>query len=535
MASSDLRDELSCSICLNVYTDPVNLRCGHNFCRECITLVLDKQRGSGTYSCPDCRATSKKRPPLQKNIALSNITRRLQSHQTRRVVFGVTCTYCVHSLVPAVKSCVLCEASLCDDHLRVHSKAAEHVLTEPTTNLESRKCSVHKKILEYYCTEDSTCICVSCCLVGEHKGHQIETLDETSRKKKQKLKNIMETLNTKTKEIDERIQNLQEHMRRLKGKATYMEERVNLLFTDVKRQLEVLQKSILCNISWKLQFALSSVSEMVQELEIRKADLAWKTGYLEELYNMTDPLPILQMPDGESIIPGGVVDHEDNEVQEIRDLDVCHISKNIQTRIQDTIKNINVWLFMEDPIDLQLDVNTSATNVRISEDQRTVTWSETVQNLPETPQRFEEYQVLSLRSFSSGRHYWKMETSKDGVWRFGVCYPSMDRKGKESIIGNNKKSWCLSKLIRHAVVHEHQVDKLRINIESHKYGIYLDYEGGQLSFYELGDYIKHLHTFTATFTEPLHPAFHVSYDLLHCIFGDNLESEVWIRTGNCVG
>ncbi|XP_073524775.1 E3 ubiquitin/ISG15 ligase TRIM25-like [Phyllobates terribilis] len=529
MASSELREELSCSICLNVYTDPVNLRCGHNFCRDCITLVLDKQRGSGAYSCPDCRETSKKRPPLQKNIALSNITRRLKSNQARQGPFGVTCTYCVNTPVPAVKSCVLCEASLCDDHLKVHSKAGEHVLSEPSTNMERRKCTVHKKILEYYCTEDSTCICVSCCLVGEHKGHKVETLGDMSKKKKEKLKDIIEKLSSKSKETEEEIKNLQEHESRVTDKATDATEKLNLLFTDVKKQFEVLQKSVLRNLSWKLQLVSSSVFQLTNQLEIRRAQLAFKINYLEEMCNMSDPLPVLQVPDSEDIFHTGVGDQEDVYVG---DLNVQSILENVQSRIHDTIKNVNVWIFMENPTDLLLDVNTNATNIRVSEDQRTLSLSEMVQNLQETPQRFKEYQVLSTKSFSSGRHYWEMETSKTGEWRIGVCYPSMDRKGTESYIGNNDKSWSLSKLIHPAVVHDHQVDKLRTHIQSQKYGIYLDYDGGQLSFYELGDHIKHLHTFTTTFTEPLQPAFYVSNSFVDLIYDS--KSEVWIRIGNKV-
>uniref|UniRef100_A0A8C5PZR0 Uncharacterized protein n=1 Tax=Leptobrachium leishanense TaxID=445787 RepID=A0A8C5PZR0_9ANUR len=188
MASVDLTDEVTCAICLNIYIDPVTLPCGQSFCRTCIGAVLDTQ-GMRGYSCPECREMFSKKPDLERNLRLNNIAESFQSADQVKKGIRIPCTNCILFPVPAVKTCLLCEASLCENHLRVHSKSAEHVLTEPTTSLENRKCSVHKKVLEYYCCEDAACICVSCRLDGDHRGHQVETLSEASVKKKEKLRN----------------------------------------------------------------------------------------------------------------------------------------------------------------------------------------------------------------------------------------------------------------------------------------------------------------------------------------------------------
>ncbi|XP_069619161.1 E3 ubiquitin/ISG15 ligase TRIM25-like [Ranitomeya imitator] len=207
MASAGLRKELECSICLSLYTDPVTLRCGHNFCRDCIDQVLNTRDESGDYSCPECREKFRRRPALIRNITLSNVVENFLSTQPHQEeITGICCTYCIHSPVPAVKSCLQCEASLCEKHLKLHSKGPEHVLTDPSTSLETRKCSVHKKILEYYCTEDDACICVSCSLVGEHRGHRVEMMNEASEKKKEKLRNVLQKLITKRMKTEERVQ-----------------------------------------------------------------------------------------------------------------------------------------------------------------------------------------------------------------------------------------------------------------------------------------------------------------------------------------
>ncbi|XP_068100488.1 histone lysine acetyltransferase CREBBP-like [Hyperolius riggenbachi] len=84
MASKKLREELLCSICLDIYTDPVTLRCSHSFCRVCIATVLDTQKGSHHYKCPECRTKFPKRPTLGRNRKLCNIAECVRSMQLDR-------------------------------------------------------------------------------------------------------------------------------------------------------------------------------------------------------------------------------------------------------------------------------------------------------------------------------------------------------------------------------------------------------------------------------------------------------------------
>ncbi|XP_069823409.1 E3 ubiquitin/ISG15 ligase TRIM25-like isoform X2 [Dendropsophus ebraccatus] len=297
MASAALRDQLDCSICLITYTDPVMLRCGHNFCRVCIGRVLDTQDGSGVYSCPECREEYQERPALMRCVALCNLMENILLTPPTPTETGICCTYCVDSAVPAVRSCLHCEASLCDKHLRAHSKSPEHVLSEPSTSLEKRKCSVHKKMLEYYCTEDAACICVSCSLAGEHRGHRVEILDEASEKKKKKLRNVLQKLMTKREKTEERVQSVEERRRKAQEKAAGEAERVTALFTDIRRRLDDLEKRILSEISRQEKEESLSLSVLIQQLEIKKDELSRKMRHIEELCNMADPLTVLQEPD----------------------------------------------------------------------------------------------------------------------------------------------------------------------------------------------------------------------------------------------
>uniref|UniRef100_A0A8C5WIA5 Uncharacterized protein n=1 Tax=Leptobrachium leishanense TaxID=445787 RepID=A0A8C5WIA5_9ANUR len=607
MASADLRDELTCSICLNIYTDPVTLPCGHSFCRTCIGHVLDTQEGSGAYKCPECRAESQERPALVNARKLRNIAENIRSTHPEQEEAGIPCTYC-DSPVPAAKTCLMCEASLCEKHLKKHSKSAEHVLTEPTTSLENRKCSVHKKVLEYYCCEDTACICVSCSLAGEHRGHQVETLNEASEKKKEKLRNILQKLTSQREEAEKRVQNLEELRRQVQGKAAGVTERVTALIRDIRKQLEALEKRVLSEISRQEEQVSLRVSDLIRQLEVKKEELSRKMGDIEELCDMTDPVTVLQ---GRESDRDDYCDTEDTERRDIKvhdagDLDVGLISvtlhsglAGIVTRItrrrrvpeasdmlldvntdsdmlldvntaSDMLLDINtasdmlldvntasdmlldvntasdmlldvntasdmlldvntasdMLLDVNTASDMLLDVNTAGDYVSVSEDLKTVSGSGINQRRPETPERFQGYeQVLSSRSFSSGRHYWEVEGSESGWWGVGMTYPSIERRGGQSLIGFNNKSWCLQKFDNEMYYMRHDSKSIQFphSFSCHRFGIFLDYEAGRLSFYELCDPIRHLHTFTAAFTEPLHAGF--------CVYEDNS----WVRICGILG
>ncbi|XP_040203020.1 E3 ubiquitin/ISG15 ligase TRIM25-like isoform X2 [Rana temporaria] len=504
MASANLSAELECSVCLNIYTDPVNLRCGHNFCRACIDRVLDTQEGSGGYSCPECREKFPDRPALHRNITLRNIVENFLSAQPDQEESGVFCTHCVDAPVPAVRSCLHCEVSLCDKHLRVHKKSPEHILCDPTLSMESRKCSIHKKILEYYCTEDETCICVSCCLIGGHKGHKMESLDEASEKKKETLRNVLQKLLTKREETDERVQSLQEYRRKV---IDYDTMRVHTYFRNLRSHLEDLEKSFLREIPR----SADQVSIFIRDLEIKKEELSRKMRHIEELCNMTDPLTVLQESDTGDLCDTEDGDNEDRDRHEellygVQDqgFDVNRILSTLHT-LSEIITEVNIDFYIENAEDMHLNVDTLHTSLQISDGWKTVSKSDTEQNLPETPERFRDSpQVLSSQRFSSGKHYWDVYVEGSENWRVGVCYPSMDRTGRESCIGNNNKSWCLARNGRkYRLKHDNKAMYLMDNT-SNAVRIYMDYEAGRISFYDLCDPIRLLHTFTTTFTEPLH-------------------------------
>ncbi|KAG9465595.1 hypothetical protein GDO78_018039 [Eleutherodactylus coqui] len=478
MASADLRDKLDCSICLSLYTDPVSLRCGHNFCRSCIVSALDAQEAAGVYSCPDCREESPQRPALEKNRKLANIVERFLSRQPD-MESRIFCTYCIKSPGPAVRICLHGEASFCEEHLPRHSKSPEHTLVGPTVTLEERKCSTHHEVLKYYCPVDGACICV-----------------------------LLEELESKREEAGRRVQNLKDHETEQRETSAALTERVSGLFTDLREKLDGLEKRIQDEITRQQDQVSLSVSDLVRQEELNKDELTKTITQFEGLCKISDPLTFLQEDCGD--ISGRSCDVI-GEVGDAQCLDEDVVSLLLHRRL---LHFADCLIDMMEKSNILLDIDTAHNKIIISEDLRSASHTATSQNRPAGPKRFTSCQVFSSRSFSSGRHYWEVDVSQVERWVIGAARESLERKvdGNESIIGRNNKSWALAVNNGFRACHNNVHHRLISDCPVQAVRIHLDYEAGRLSFYQLCDPIRHLHTFTASFTEPLYAAFYLFPD-----------------------
>lgn len=357
----------------------------------------------------------------------------------------------------------------------------------------------------YYCTEDAECLCVSCCLGEKHRGHQVELLNEASKKKKEKLMIIQDQIIKEREEIVKRVQRLQDHLRNIPERAAGIVERVGVQFRNIRIEMDNLEKNVLNEIHKQHEQVSLSVSDLIQQLDVKKDSLSSNISAIEELCNMTDPLLYLQADRDDF---ADVLDDSTRNLKKIDAEDLAEdlIMKTLKSGVMNIMSGIQKGYFVHEASGVLLDVNTASNDVHISDDLKTASWSKIHLGRPETPERFECYRVLSMKGFSKGRLYWDVEVSKEGVWRVGMTYPSIRRKGEYSKIGNNNKSWGLRRYRNeYSIRHDGKEISLASQPSCCKVRIYLDYTAGLLSFYELGNPMRHLYTYSTTFTEVLYP------------------------------
>lgn len=142
----------------------------------------------------------------------------------------------------------------------------------------------------------------------------------------------------------------------------------------------------------------------------------------------------------------------------------------------------------------------------VSDDGRQVKFEEHKTSHPEGPKRFSPALfVLGREGLGSGRHYWEVDLSRKTAWTLGVARASARRKG-EIKLSPEGGYWCL--WLKNGEVKALASARLPLMLPSQptKVGVYLDYEGGQISFYD-AKALLHLYTFNDTFNESLYPIF----------------------------
>ncbi|XP_050988218.1 tripartite motif-containing protein 16-like [Labeo rohita] len=529
------QNEFVCAVCLDLLKDPVTIQCGHSYCKICITACWDQEDQMRVYSCPQCRQTFSPRPALARNTMLAEVVEKLKKTKLPPDCYAragdVQCDICTGTKYKAVKSCLMCLNSYCQNHLDQHQslfKGKKHNLIDATGRLQEMICQKHEKILEVFCRTDQKCICVLCTM-DEHKNHDTVSAAEQRTEKQHQLKKTQKMFQRRIQQRKKDLQQLREAVEFHKRSAQTAVEDSERIFTELICSIDRSCSELIRLIRNQEKRLVSRDEGRLEQLEQEINDLRRRDAELEQLSHTQDHIQFLQSFQSLSAPPESTDGNDDpiisffpsddlrESVHQLRDKleDFCKEElKKISDRV--TFNNIVPRTrndFLHYSHQLTLDPNTAYIDIRLSERNRVMTNTCTDQWYPDHPDRFDcAYQVLCRESVF-GRCYWELQWSgnKYGV-RISVSYKSIIRKGSdnECFFGYNNQSWSLiCTPSSYSFRHNNIETDLPVESISSRIGVFVDHSAGTLSFYSVSDTMSLIHTVQTTFTQPLYPGFWV--------------------------
>ncbi|XP_007571896.1 tripartite motif-containing protein 16-like [Poecilia formosa] len=526
----------SCSICLDLLKDPVTIPCGHSYCMNCIKDYWDGEDQRGVYSCPQCRQKSKLRPVLVKNVLLAELVDNLKKTGLQAATADhryagpedVACDVCTGKKMKAVKSCLVCLVSYCENHIKHHYEVPalkKHQLFNPSKKLHESLSSLHDEMMKILMNEFET----------------VSVASERAEKQK-KLQESQQQIHQRIQDREKDVKLLQQEVEAINVSADKAVEDSEKIFTELIRLLQERSSEVKQQIRSQQETEVSRVKDVQEKLEQEITELKRKDAELEQLSHTEDhtqfllnypSLPALRESTHSSSINIRPLRHFEDvtaAVSELRD--------KLQDILRDTWRNISLMVndvdvllsepepktragFLKYSTEITLDPNSAHTHLLLTEVNKKVTIMKQQQSFSHHPDRFTFYdQVLSVQSLT-GCCYWEVEWRAEAI-HVAVSYKDISRDGTsdECVFGFNDKSWVLSCYTKGYTSLHNRVKTPVPGPVSSRIGVYLDHRAGILSFYSVSKTMTLLHKVQTRFTQPLHAGVRL-FDL-----GDSAEFKI---------
>ncbi|KAM6939620.1 E3 ubiquitin-protein ligase TRIM39 [Xenentodon cancila] len=352
-------DQFTCSICLEVFNDPVSTPCGHSFCHSCLCCYWDAGIGGGAggrgakpYQCPLCKESFRKRPELHINRTLKEITEQFKqmakpslapddrvggvehlnlhphsalSTPTRprempESLFAEMQTRFQHLMAPGMPQAAFSDPSVHQSpNVHMAFQAQNNVHHDPpppysppcrysvsgasdfSSNLPP--CPIHLRGLEFFCRTDNICICSICVEAAEHQGHNVVPAHREWYIKKSQLGIAEVELKELICERERKVAEIHNSIQEIKAAAERETDGVVCAFSKLISSVESCQAEILEGIETTLQAAEHRAQSLLNELNDEIAVLKTRSTSLNQLAASEDYVLFLKTFPGLSTVP----------------------------------------------------------------------------------------------------------------------------------------------------------------------------------------------------------------------------------------
>ncbi|XP_067113971.1 E3 ubiquitin-protein ligase TRIM69 isoform X3 [Osmerus mordax] len=503
-----LSRDLTCSICLDLFKQPVSLPCDHTFCQGCIAGYWAGPRGSGqggTGSCPQCR-----------KVFLG------QSYRPNRIVANIVESYC--------QGLEESEASAGVGGRLGDVEGAEKPTARPL-------CVRHKEELKLYCEEDQELVCLVCGLSQEHRNHNLVCVLEAQQRHRVSLNSSMDSLKAELNTALQCEREAEDEVKKLKEHTADLKQRIEAQFSDLHTFLYQEEKLVQVKLKTEERRELIRLDEHKALLCVEVCRLQRALHDIEDKLREQDPFSLLRVSLRFEKPQTRCLAAHAGEFESCRCKD-----KNIKTLLQrPSLKfekpvltapslcegrfagplQYRVWKSLKGsiyPVPAAITFNSSTANpwLSLTSSLTCVRYQSFNHSVQDNPHRFNAaLSLLASQGFTHGRHYWEVEVYSSTVWTVGVARESVSRKGVIKTLPANG-FWTLS--LSYGIQYRAGTAPptvLSLEEPLARIGVYLDYKRGLVSFYN-AETMTHLYTFREVFTETLYPYFNLGFlDKVH--------------------
>ena len=250
-ALKNLQEQLNCSICLDIYTDPKLLQCFHVFCRQCLVpLGVRDQQGQLSLTCPTCRQVT----PIPD-----------------RGVSGLQPAFHINNLRQIYEDSV--------KKLENPAATPEGAVGGTTVNSPSRNvvqcCFEHaEEELKLYCETCGELVCYQCVIKGgKHHDHDYALLQIAFEKYKEEITSSLEPMEKQVTIIKKALEQLNTRCGEISDQRAAIEDNIHVTFRRLREVLKVRETELIAKLHQMTQAKLKGLVAQSDQIETTLAKL----------------------------------------------------------------------------------------------------------------------------------------------------------------------------------------------------------------------------------------------------------------------
>ncbi|XP_074654156.1 E3 ubiquitin-protein ligase Midline-1-like [Tubulanus polymorphus] len=320
--ADDMKSELLCPICLDLYKVPIILPCSHILCHECTSQLFNQN----FVKCPVCRDRSYVTggvDTLPRVITLENIIHRIHhgslsedASTRRRDDSGgstdddrdeasdatISCQMC-DGKTPrrAKRSCQDCNASYCSDCLQISHPArppfTDHRLIEPSLHPRPNDavCTEHKEKGKVYCSDCKQLACIVCVELRVHENHQLLSLEQAFLMTKEVVTENLKKLDSVHISITDAVSRHQEQLTELQVSVETRRQKINRECDSLIREIENKRSYFIADLEYENRSKTNAIQDIQNEYKIHCTKVENLISYAYELLKEEDKGRFLQL------------------------------------------------------------------------------------------------------------------------------------------------------------------------------------------------------------------------------------------------